>query len=47
MNEAETKYKETALIKMTKNAYYETKKEEKNPGRMSIEWDRNLALKYV
>jgi len=33
MNEAETKYKEADLIKLTKAAYYEQKKEEKNPGR--------------
>jgi len=33
MNEAETKYKEEVLNKMTKAAYYESKKDEQKPGR--------------
>ena len=33
MNETETKYKEEVLIKMTKAAYYESKKDEAKPGK--------------
>ena len=31
MNQTETKYKDTVLTKMTKTAYYDSKKDEKNP----------------
>jgi len=37
MNETETKYKEEVLIKMTKAAYYESKKDEAKPGRKKEE----------
>merc|ERR1711970_568029 len=37
MNETETKYKEETLIKMTKAAYYESKKDEQKPGRKQKE----------
>ena len=32
MNETETKYKENTLVKMTKTAYYDSKKDEKKGG---------------
>ena len=33
MNQTETKYKDTVLTKMTKTAYYDSKKDEKNPSK--------------
>jgi len=37
MNETETKYKDEVLVKMTKAAYYESKKDEQKPGRKKKE----------
>lgn len=31
MNQTETKYNDSVLTKMTKTAYYDSKKDEKNP----------------
>ena len=36
MNQTETKYKDTVLTKMTKTAYYDSKKDEKNPSTYTI-----------
>jgi len=40
MNQTETKYKDTVLTKMTKTAYYDSKKDEKNPSRKQNREDR-------
>jgi len=40
MNQTETKYKDTVLTKMTKTAYYDSKKDEKNPSRKQNREDK-------
>lgn len=40
MNQTETKYNDTVLIKMTKTAYYDSKKDEKNPSKLFCRYKR-------